>query len=93
MKSKKLIVAFVALLALSVSARESDGLYFDLKCLGDANDNGRLDLNEAVNAMAVGVAGGGASIYGNPANNPVDDDQFLLRPNAEWFYGLCRIGN
>ena len=60
MKSKKLIVAFVALLALSVSARESDGLYFDLKCLGDANDNGRLDLNEAVNAMAVGVAGGHA---------------------------------
>ena len=52
------------LMAPCVSARVSDGLYFDLKTLGDVNGNGTADLSELVNALAVGASDGGAAIYG-----------------------------
>ncbi|MBQ9741414.1 MAG: hypothetical protein IJV91_10830, partial [Kiritimatiellae bacterium] len=81
---KEMAVALVAVFALNVSARVSDGMYFDLKCLGDTNGNGRLDLNEAVNAMAVGAAGGGASIYGNPANNPARHELIGFTEETAW---------
>lgn len=62
------VKAFLASLAATVSlcalARVSDGLYFDLKTLGDLDGNGKADLTETVNAMAVGSSGGGAAEYG-----------------------------
>ena len=81
---KEMVVALAAVLALNVYARESDGMYFDLKCLGDANDNGRLDLNEVVNTMAVGAADGGVSIYGNPVNNPVSHELIGFTEETAW---------
>ena len=61
---KTLLSSFLAAMSLCVSARVSDGLYFDLKTLGDLDANGKADLMEVVNAMSVGSSGGGAAEYG-----------------------------
>ena len=78
----KLILTFAAVASLSASARVSDGLYFDLKSLGDLNGNGTADLSEVVNAMAVGATGGGAATFG---------DKLTFTSETKWrsFYSLA----
>ena len=78
----ELILTLAAVASLSASARVSDGLYFDLKSLGDLNGNGTADLSEVVNAMAVGATGGGAATFG---------DKLTFTSETKWrsFYNLA----
>lgn len=87
---KRLIVTLALAMALDASARMSDGMYFDLKCQGDANGNGRMDMSEAINALAVGADGGGAAIHGNPADNPSSHEPICFTEETAWraFYHM-----
>ncbi len=88
---KRLIAAVSFAMVLDASARMSDGMYFDLKCQGDANGNGRMDLSEVVNALAIGADGGGAAIHGNPADNPSSHEPICFTEETAWraFYHLA----
>lgn len=81
---KTSIAAFGAVVALGAFAHVYDGMYFDLKCRGDVDGNGRLDLDEVVNAMAVGSSAGGASIYGNSNPNPSTHELIGFTEETEW---------
>ena len=79
----------VPLMVLSADAGVCDGRIFSLRMLGDANGNGKVDLDEIGNGMTVGnPAGWQKATRGNPATPLAGQDPICFEsaelPRAYW---------